>query len=372
MLQDPESQRSRRSLLAAVAAGVLGLVAGRSGRPEAAMAAAGYPVVMGRNNSAGTSNTLLGTASTGTAWYVNQTGTGVAIRGNAARNTAGMFTSVRGTAVRASTANSQAYAVWASGASGPEGGAAILGQGTSESNGLGVYGFAGGSVASNYGVVGQTLSPGAAVHGTSVEGYGVEGASNFASAVYGHGGHIGVYGQGPTYAGYFDGDLATTGTLTKAAGSFRIDHPLDPANMFLFHSFVESPDMLNIYSGTARLDARGEATINLPAYFDALNRDVRYQLTAIGKPAPELHVKSEAAKNKFSIAGGAPGQNVCWLVTGARKDAYAKAHPIQVEVSKKREERGRYLHPAENGAAKSKAITVSPGARSQFRRRAPG
>jgi hypothetical protein len=45
------------------------------------------------------------------------------------------------------------------------------------------------------------------------------------------------------------GDLYASGMITKSSGSFKIDHPLDPANKYLSHSFVESPDMMNIYNG---------------------------------------------------------------------------------------------------------------------------
>jgi hypothetical protein len=44
---------------------------------------------------------------------------------------------------------------------------------------------------------------------------------------------------------------------------FRIDHPLDPANKYLNHSAVESPDMKNIYDGVVTLDADGEAVVEL-------------------------------------------------------------------------------------------------------------
>ena len=79
--------------------------------------------------------------------------------------------------------------------------------------------------------------------------------------------------------------MNVTGTLSKGSGTFKIDHPLDPANKFLSHSFVESPDMMNIYNGNVTTDAGGEAIVELPDYFEALNRDPRYQLTVIGSPA---------------------------------------------------------------------------------------
>jgi hypothetical protein len=105
------------------------------------------------------------------------------------------------------------------------------------------------------------------------------------------------------FAGLFDGRVRVTGMIEKAGGGFKIDHPLDPANSFLVHSFVESPDMKNVYDGTVTTDASGEAVVTLPSYFETLNRDVRYQLTAIGAPAPGLHVAEEVAGNRFKIAG---------------------------------------------------------------------
>jgi hypothetical protein len=153
-----------------------------------------------------------------------------------------------------------------------------------------------------------------------------------------------------------NGDLTITGKLTKGSGSFKIDHPLDPANKYLSHSFVESPDMMNIYNGVIVLDSIGEASVNLPGYFQALNSDFRYQLTAIGAPGPNLYVAQEISGNHFRIAGGKPGAKVSWQVTGVRQDAYAKAHRIQVEEEKPAQQRGHYLHPELFGATDKEAI----------------
>jgi hypothetical protein len=152
------------------------------------------------------------------------------------------------------------------------------------------------------------------------------------------------------------GNLNVTGTLTKGAGTFKIDHPLDPENKYLSHSFVESPDMKNFYDGTVVLNSDGEASVELPEWFEALNRTFCYQLTAVGAPAPALFVKSEIADNRFKIAGGSPGLKVCWTVTGVRKDAYAKKHPTPVEEAKPAHERGRYLHPEAFGKPASLQI----------------
>jgi trimeric autotransporter adhesin len=146
------------------------------------------------------------------------------------------------------------------------------------------------------------------------------------------------------------GNMAVTGNLSKGGGSFKIDHPLDPANRYLYHSFVESPDMMNIYNGVVTLDSRGRATIQLPDYFEALNRDFRYQLTSIGAPGPNLYVAKEIANGHFKIAGGKAGTKVSWQVTGIRQDAWANAHRIPNEVEKPAEERGHYLHPELFGA----------------------
>lgn len=152
-----------------------------------------------------------------------------------------------------------------------------------------------------------------------------------------------IFGRNPT-AGYFQGSVAVVGNLSKSTGSFKIDHPLDPSNKYLYHSFVESPDMLNIYNGMATLNEAGEAEVEMPDWFEALNRDYRYQLTCIGEYAP-VFIAEKMKEGKFKIAGGQSGQEISWQVTGIRQDAYAKAHPIPVEEVKGEGEKGKYLHP---------------------------
>jgi hypothetical protein len=139
------------------------------------------------------------------------------------------------------------------------------------------------------------------------------------------------------------GSVNIAGNLSKGSGSFKIDHPLDPANKYLYHSFVESPDMMDIYNGNVTTNARGMATITLPEYFEALNRDFRYQLTVIGQFAQAI-VARKISKNRFTIRTSKPNVEVSWQVTGIRQDAYANAHRISVEEDKG-EQRGTYLHP---------------------------
>jgi len=157
-----------------------------------------------------------------------------------------------------------------------------------------------------------------------------------------------------------EGNGFFAGKVSKSGGSFKIDHPLDPANKYLEHSFVESPDMMNIYNGIVVLDSKGEAAVSLPDYFQALNSDFRYQLTAIGAPGPNLYIAEEISGNRFKIAGGKAGSKVSWQVTGVRQDAYAAAHRIKVEEDKPAQERGRYLHPELFGATEKEAIGNQP------------
>jgi len=159
-------------------------------------------------------------------------------------------------------------------------------------------------------------------------------------------GALQVNGGGSSFGGAvtINGNLQINGNLSKLSGSFKIDDPLDPANKYLSHSFVESPDMMNIYNGIARLDARGQAWVELPQYFEALNRDFRYQLTSIGASQPRLYIAREVGGNRFKIAGGKPGAKVSWQVTGIRQDAWANAHRIPNEEDKPLEKRGTYLY----------------------------
>ena len=112
------------------------------------------------------------------------------------------------------------------------------------------------------------------------------------------------------------------GYLSKTGGSFTIDHPLDPLGTILNHYFVESPEMRNVYEGEAVLDATGRAEVELPDYFEALNRRPRVQLTGVG--THEVFVAEDVAGNRFAI-GGRPGTRVYWMVTGERKDVGAEA-----------------------------------------------
>jgi hypothetical protein len=135
-------------------------------------------------------------------------------------------------------------------------------------------------------------------------GSGVVGGDGFQA--YGGAGQLagglGIYAQrqGTGIAGTFNGDVDVEGNVSKSGGSFKIDHPLDPANKYLCHSFVESPDMLNIYNGNVVTDGSGAAIVSMPAWFEALNTDFRYQLTVIGQFAQAI-VASEMTNGSFTV-----------------------------------------------------------------------
>ena len=166
-----------------------------------------------------------------------------------------------------------------------------------------------------------------------------------------------IVGTGPNsgYAGDFSGDVKVSGTLSASSKNFKIDHPLDPANKYLVHSSVESSEMMNIYTGNVTTDAQGDAQVELPEWFEALNTDFRYQLTVIGQFAQAI-VSSEVAGHRFSIKTDKPNVKVSWQITAVRQDAYAKAHPLVVEQVKDERERGHYIHPELYGASEDLSI----------------
>ena len=153
------------------------------------------------------------------------------------------------------------------------------------------------------------------------------------------------------------GNLHVSGTLSKAAGSFKIDDPIAPAEKYLSHSFVESPDMMNIYNGNVVTDANGFASVELPAWFEALNGDFRYQLTPMGQFAQAM-VAAEIKDGSFTIRTDKPNVKISWQVTGVRHDAYANAHRIPTEELKPANEQGHYLHPELFGAGPEKSINA--------------
>lgn len=182
-----------------------------------------------------------------------------------------------------------------------------------------------------------------------------DGSGNYVYGVYGDadGGAYrnasiygaGASGTGTNWGGYFNGDVNVGGTVVKSADEVKIDHPLDPKNKFLSHSTISSDQMTNIYHGNVILNSDGSAVVDLPEWFESINSDFRYQLTAIGAPGPNLYISKKISGNSFGISGGSANMEVSWMVTAIRNDKYAQKHRIQLEKDKNMDEKGYYLHP---------------------------
>jgi hypothetical protein len=244
---------------------------------------------------------------------------------------------------------------------------------TPSTSGVGVSGFANSTTGFSRGVEGYSTSAGGAgVYGISDSGtgacngvFGTASTTESGAGVRGEtsattGTAYGVLGVAPGGAGvnvfalYAQGNTGATGTK-----SFQIDHPLDPANKILNHFSAEGPEPYLMYRGNVELDSRGEAVVQLPAYFDAINRDVHYQLTPIGAPAL-LYIAEKVTNNQFKIAGGQPGMEVSWMVTGIRSDAHCTTFPMPTELEKPASMRGKYLDPAAHGQPKDAGVAAQP------------
>jgi len=250
------------------------------------------------------------------------------------------------------------YGVWGQTTYGPS---AVFGLNTRTTGGHGVWGqgvngVVGESTNQNgYGVFGSNSAasdPGAGVAGVGITG--VAGQSTNTSLSYG------IYS-------YDDGGITNqldVGGNFSAGGtkSFRIDNPNSPDDKFLVHFCAESPEVLNIYRGTTNLNANGEAIVEMPSYFEQINHNFSYSLTAVGSSAPNLYIKKKIENGKFIIAGGNANQEIDWVVYAERNDKYLQANPEvrNVEPVKTGKYKNKYVHPELYGKAKEKGILYRP------------
>jgi hypothetical protein len=314
-----------------------------AGPVTATSSSSGGTGVYANAGSSGGSNGVIAIGATGLAGYTTVAGS-IAVYGNG--GSSGGSNGVVGygaTGVAGNSTITGSYGTYGRGSTGVWGtstgtGANVGVYGTGATGGTGVYG-----VGDTWGVLGQSSSPNGSGGGF--------GNSSTGDALF-------TYNQSGGYAAFFDGDVDVDGNLSKAAGSFKIDDPIDPANKYLYHSFVESPDMMNIYNGNATTDGQGSAVVQLPEWFETLNRDFRYQLTVIGQFAQAI-VASKVSNHQFAIKTDKPNVEVSWQVTGIRQDAWANAHRIPVEVPKAERDRGLYLHPELFGAPAEKNIGLA-------------
>jgi hypothetical protein len=238
-------------------------------------------------------------------------GTGIKVTGGAGGNGFG------GTALEALGGNS----------SSADAGIALAGFGGENDNGNGGTGlYAEGGIGKgigNFGGFGLFVTA----------GFGTDGADEGLAAF--------LQGDVEVFAGSLSvkGNFSATGTKM-----FKIDHPLDPENKYLNHAAIESSEVLNVYSGNITTDQNGDAIVTLPDWFEALNKDFRYQLTVVGTFAQAI-VADEIRSNRFAIKTNAPKVKVSWQVTGVRNDRGMRKQPFKVEEIKAERERGHYLQP---------------------------
>jgi hypothetical protein len=341
---------------------------------------------------------------------------GRGVYGRAYNTNAGTGTGVWGESAALSGRGVYGVATAASGLA-----AGVVGEATGSSGGgIGVKGISNSGVGvrgetssgSGYGVEGRAPNGGTGVRGigswrgghfstSDGAGIAVEGSSFQGIAIYGDGGigvrgdgyrgvegrcdtannygvmglyQIGAFGPLGAYGVFAFGPMGASGTK-----SFRIDHPADPENKYLLHYCSESPEPQNVYNGMVTLDDRGDATVVLPSYFAAINKDPRYTLTAVGAPMPMLHVGAEidgaalsaGAKIEpgqaipacsFRIAGGAPGGRVSWRVDAVRNDRWMQLRGAPVEIEKPEHERGTYQHPELFGQPEERGTNHDPAA----------
>jgi hypothetical protein len=378
--------RGETNSTSANAVGVLGVVSPTS--PGAYAAA-----VRGINN--GTAGPGIGVwgSQAGGGWGVYGTSvSGNGVRGEATATsgtTYGVFglsastdgTGVYGVATATSGSNVGLYGVSAStsgtgvyGVANAASGSTYGVYGVSTSTvGRGVYGVATAASGVNYGLYGVSTSTdgrgirgdASAPSGNTYGVYGVSGSTGgrgvygFASAASGT--TYGVYGQSSSsngYGVYSSGRFTATGTK-----SFQIDHPLNPENAYLNHFCTEAPEPLNAYSGNMVTDAQGYAVVQLPDYFEAINRDFRYQLAVIdgaGEEFVQARVVRKIQNNRFVIRTSKPFVEVSWRVEAVRNDLWVQQYGYQAEQEKEDEVKGKYLHPELYGQPKERAIHYHP------------
>ena len=202
---------------------------------------------------------------------------------------------------------------------------------------------------------GATSAQAMGIYSQAADASGDEGVG-----VFGWGGDMGVMGYADGGSGY--GIFSWSLSGAAGAKSFVIDHPLAPETKTLRHFSIESDEILNMYRGVVQLDANGQAEIELPAYFDAVNINPSYQLTGIGS-STQPYVATEIANNKFTVAG-APNTKVSWTVYAERNDPTIQYFKEEYNLSENVQDKapsgvGKYITPQAYGQDITKGLMYS-------------
>lgn len=140
----------------------------------------------------------------------------------------------------------------------------------------------------------------------------------------------GTYLFSPMIITRSSGDVAFAGTVSKGGGSFDIDHPLDPENRDLIHSFIEGPRADLIYRGRVQLED-GQAVVDIdlashmtPGTFAALTKHAQAQVFIQNEGPGWSAVRGQLSGGTLTIEAQNNGSQdrVSWLVIAERNDAF--------------------------------------------------
>lgn len=132
------------------------------------------------------------------------------------------------------------------------------------------------------------------------------------------------------------GNFFVNGTLSKGAGTFLIDHPLDPLNKDLLHAFIEGPRNGLMYWGKVKLvDGRATIDIDRDSNSDHPMTSGTFAALTINATVHALQNLDGFARLKPGPIVGATFEIICedeactdevsWLVMAERNDAFVRS-----------------------------------------------
>ena len=102
--------------------------------------------------------------------------------------------------------------------------------------------------------------------------------------------------------------------------------------------------MLNVYRGTVTTDQEGAATVELPGYVAALNREFSYHLTVVGDFARAV-VSAPLRNGRFEPAHGPAGRDRLLAGPGRPGGSVGRGQPDRGGGGQAGRERNLFLHP---------------------------
>ncbi len=160
------------------------------------------------------------------------------------------------------------------------------------------------------------------------------------------------------YADFAAHTVDINGTLSKTAGSFKINHPLDDSKN-LYHGFIEGAEYGLLYRGVAVL-ANGTITVNIdrtcgmsPGTFEAIAQNPTIQVQNMTGFISVRPTEITGADFTIETPNTNSGDTVNWVVYAERKDKFIMESSLTdnngrliLEVPKKHRD-GRNVTPLE-------------------------